>query len=81
MIARRALWQIGLGVLLGTPPVAWMFYGMREYSGLELSSAWAVATAFLPGMGVMILVALLACTAPTLRVLRIEPSEVLKAEG
>jgi hypothetical protein len=36
-VIKRALWQIGLGVFLGTPGVVWLFFQMREYAGLELS--------------------------------------------
>jgi ABC-type antimicrobial peptide transport system permease subunit len=40
-----------------------------------------VVTALLPGLAVLVLVALLACATPTLRALRIDPNEVLNAEG
>jgi ABC-type antimicrobial peptide transport system permease subunit len=38
-------------------------------------------TALVPGLAVLLVVALLACGRPTLRALRIDPNEVLKAEG
>jgi predicted permease len=80
-VAKRALWQLGLGVLLGTPGVVWMFFRMRDYAGIELPGPAIVASALLPGLAVLVLIAALACTAPTLRALRIDPNEVLKAEG
>ena len=80
-VARRALWQIGLGVLLGTPAVVWLFFRMQRYAGIELTGPAVAASALLPGLAVLVLIAALACTAPTLRALRIDPNEVLKAEG
>jgi ABC-type antimicrobial peptide transport system permease subunit len=35
----------------------------------------------LPGVGILLVVGLLSCTAPTLRALRIDPSEALKSEA
>jgi hypothetical protein len=80
-VAKRALWQLGLGVLLGTPGVVWLFFRMRGYAGIELPGPVMVVSALLPGLAVLVLIAALACTAPTLRALRIDPNEVLKAEG
>ena len=80
-VGRRALWQIGLGVLLGTPGVVWLFFRMRGYAGIELTGPAMVVSALLPGLAVLVLIAALACTAPTLRALRIDPNEVLKTEG
>jgi predicted permease len=80
-VGKRALWQIGLGVILGTPGVVWLFFRLREYARIDLSSPVLVVTALLPGLAVLVVVALLACATPTLRALRIDPNEVLKAEG
>jgi putative ABC transport system permease protein len=76
-VARRALVQIAMGALIGTP-ISWtLFVASRadEFTGS------AVVMALIPGVGVMILVALLACTVPTLRALRIMPAEALQGEG
>jgi hypothetical protein len=81
IIGSRALRQIGLGVILGTPGVVWLFFGLREYARIDLSSPMLVVTALLPGLAVLVVVALLACAIPTVRALRIDPNEVLKAEG
>jgi predicted permease len=80
-VGKRALWQIGFGVLLGTPGVVWLFFSLREYARIELPAPVMVVGALLPGLVVLVLVALLACASPTLRALRIDPNEVLKAEG
>ena len=80
-VGKRAFWQIGLGGVLGTPGVVWFFFRLREYARIDLSSPVLVITALLPGLAVLVLVALLACATPTLRALRIDPNEVLKAEG
>jgi predicted permease len=80
-IGKRALWQLGLGVILGTPAVIWFFFRLREYARINLSEPVMVVTALLPGLAVLVLVALLACATPTLRALRIDPNEVLNAEG
>ena len=80
-VGKRALGQIGLGAVLGTPGVVWLFFRLREYAKIDLSSPLLVVTALLPGLAVLVVVALLACAAPTLRALRIDPNEVLKAEG
>jgi hypothetical protein len=68
-------------VLLGTPGVVWLFFRMRGYAGIELTGPAMVVSALLPGLAVLVLIAALACTAPTLCALRIDPNEVLKTEG
>jgi ABC-type antimicrobial peptide transport system permease subunit len=80
-VGKRALWQIGFGVILGTPGVIWLFFSLREFARIELPAQVMVVGAFVPGLVVLVLVALLACASPTLRALRIDPNEVLKAEG
>jgi hypothetical protein len=80
-VGKRALWQIGFGVILGTPGVIWLFFSLREFARIELPAQVMVVGALVPGLVVLVLVALLACASPTLRALRIDPNEVLKAEG
>lgn len=80
-VARRAIVQIGVGVLLGLP-----FAGMLCHEFLELtrstSSALpgAVVMTLVLGVVVMLLVSLAACTVPTLRALRIAPTDALRNE-
>jgi len=76
-VARRALTQIALGVMIGTP-IAWRFFVGLRNEGFEGS---AVLMALVPGVSVMIIVGLLACTVPTLRALRIMPTEALQDGG
>jgi putative ABC transport system permease protein len=80
-VAKRALRQIGLGAILGMPGVVWLFFRFRESARVDLSGPALVVTALLPGLAVLVVVALLACALPTWRALRIDPSEVLKGEG
>jgi predicted permease len=80
-VGRRALGQLALGALLGTPVVVWLFLQLRDYARLDLPTFSLLLTALVPGLAVLLVVALLACGRPTLRALRIDPNEVLKAEG
>ena len=80
-VASRALVQIAAGVLLGLP-----FAGALCYEFLELTSSGgsipgAIAMASVLGLSVMLLVSLTACTVPTLRALRIAPTDALRQEG
>lgn len=79
-VARRALVQIAVGVMLGLPLAASIFFEMQEQPG-QAPSAWlAVALALAQGIGIMLLVALAACVVPTRRALRISPVEALRGE-
>jgi hypothetical protein len=80
-VARRALVQIAIGVALGLPLVARIFFEIQEDAGRDPSAVWAIATALVPGIGILVLVGLAACIAPTLRALRISPVEALKGDG
>lgn len=71
-VAGRALAQLGLGVVLGIP-LATLFTRMNDNSPYA-----ATGQALAVGVTVMVLVGLVACTGPTLRALRVQPSEVLK---
>jgi putative ABC transport system permease protein len=77
-VGKRALCQIGIGVMLATPGVVWLFFRLREHARLDLSDTALVGAALLPGLAVLVVVALFACLTPTLRALRIDPNEVLK---
>jgi ABC-type antimicrobial peptide transport system permease subunit len=79
-VARRALIQITIGVALGLPFAASVFFEMQEQSAAP--SAWlAIGLALVEGIGIILVVALAACLVPTRRALRISPVEALKSDG
>ena len=49
-------------------------------AGTQLASA-PLGVTLVQGVGVMVVIAMLACGAPTLRALRITPTEALRAGG
>lgn len=78
-VARRAIIQIAIGVALGLPLAASVFFEMQEQSAAP--SAWlAIALALAQGVGILLVVALSACFVPTRRALRISPVEALRGE-
>jgi ABC-type antimicrobial peptide transport system permease subunit len=77
-VARGAVLQIGVGVLLGLPFAGALCYEFLELTGSGRSIPGAVALAAVFGLSVMVLVSVTACTVPTLRALRIEPVEALR---
>jgi predicted permease len=80
-VATRAVMQIAAGVLLGLPFAGALCYEFLELTGSGASVSGAVAMASVLGVAVMLLVSLAACTVPTVRALRIEPVDALRAEG
>ncbi len=74
-VARRAMAQIGVGVLLGLP-VAALF--LVDGDGSRYLGA---GKTLVVGIVVMSVVGLAACTGPTLRALRIQPREALNGDG
>ncbi|HUF48564.1 MAG TPA: ABC transporter permease [Vicinamibacterales bacterium] len=80
-VARRALIQLAAGALLGMPIAALAFFELQEGAGRDPSVILATLLALVPGVGIMILVGVVACAAPTLRALRVTPVEALKVEG
>jgi ABC-type lipoprotein release transport system permease subunit len=63
-------------------PVAGRFmysFGEDELPFISVGSATAAAVAL--GGGIVLLIALCACTVPTIRALRVEPTEALRGEG
>ena len=79
-VAKRAVMQIGAGVLLGLPFAGMLCYEFLEVTGSGASVPGAVAMASVLGLSVMLLVSLAACTVPTLRALRIAPIDALRKE-
>ena len=77
-IARRSLAQLGVGVLFGMPIAGVLSAAMTDEFG-STSSPMVVVLAL--GASVIALIGMLACTAPTLRGLRIMPTEALREGG
>ena len=78
-IAKRSLSQLGVGILLGAP-LAHMAIGVgNDIVQNPTPSPFVVSLA--ASVSVMILIGVLACSGPTMRALRITPTEALRAEG
>lgn len=77
-IARRSIVQIGVGVFFGMPIAGWLLTLLKSEMG-STNSPFVVALVL--GVSVMVLIGVLACTAPTLRALRIMPTEALREGG
>jgi predicted permease len=80
-IASRAVVQISAGVLLGLPFAGALSYEFLELTGSGRSVPGAVAMASVLAVAVMLLVSVAACTVPTLRALRIAPTDAIRSEG
>ena len=78
-IARRAFAQLGIGVLLGMPIAGRLLYELRGVDRTPVNSPLVVM--LLVGVSVMAVIGILACTAPTLRALKIMPTEALREGG
>lgn len=78
-IGRRAAIQLAIGALIGLPLAGWLFFQVQDL--YDASAPGAVAMALAPGVAAMLLVGLLACTAPLLRALRIMPTEAMRSEA
>lgn len=77
-VARRALLQVGAGALLGVGPAVWLS-GLSEIEGGATRIGFGAA--FAGGVGVALVVGLLACLWPMRRALSIEPTEALRGEA
>ncbi len=77
-VAKRSLAQLGIGALLGMP-LAGVFLSVFDAEFGSESSPLALTPGL--GVGMMVLIGMLACTAPTLRALRIMPTEALREGG
>jgi predicted permease len=75
-IVRRPLVQIGLGIGAGSGLVTLMFFGMFDSTPTPLEASLIAAYAVL-----MLAVCLSACIVPLRRALRLEPSQVLRADA
>lgn len=78
-VAKRSLAQLGIGILVGIPVAAWLLSEFESVGRIPTDSPFV--TAFILGACVMVLIGMLACTAPALRALRIMPTEALRDGG
>ncbi len=74
-IGWRAAAQVAVGALVGMPIAGWVYRNILPYTS-STQDIFLVAVA--PGVVAMLLVGLIACTAPLLRALRIAPTEAMR---
>ena len=74
-----SLAQLGIGILMGIPVAAWLLSEFESVGRIPTDSPFVLA--FVLGACVMVLIGMLACTAPALRALRIMPTEALRDGG
>jgi putative ABC transport system permease protein len=83
-IFRRPLTQVTLGVVAGTTLIALAAIGIQrttEFSAVEPRGLTAGEIAMLIGYAILMVgVCMLACVVPTMRALRVQPTEALRAE-
>lgn len=83
-IFRKPLTQVVLGVVAGTTLIALAAIGMQrttEFSAIEPRGLTAGEIAMLIGYAILMVgVCMLACVVPTIRALRVQPTEALRAE-
>ncbi len=75
LVARRAVTQIAVGVLIGMPLAA--LFLINDVGSRYVGAGRTLVV----GILTMVVVGLAACTGPTLRALRIDPNVALKGEG
>lgn len=80
-ILRRSLIQIGLGALIGLPIAARVYYEFGGSIPGQTSPIVAALVATSLAAGMVTVVAVLSCLVPTRRVLAVQASEALRAEG
>lgn len=80
-VVRRAFFQIAAGVVLGMLLTGTVLFEMLRESHPAGSPRLAVVLSLLPGVAILVAIALVSCAAPTLRALRISPVEALRNDG
>lgn len=78
-VAKRALVQLFAGIVIGVTIALGLLTVLKGGGAIPTQSPLVMATAL--GLGVTVLIGVLACTAPTLRALRIMPTEALRGDG
>ena len=79
-IAKRALAQLGVGILVGMPLARVLFVEVEGEMG-QIPTHSPLVLTLIVGVSVMVLIGVPAFTAPTLRALRIMPTEALREGG
>jgi ABC-type antimicrobial peptide transport system permease subunit len=77
-ILRRSVTQIALGAVCGMGLATVLLSDFRSPPGESRSVLSALPVALAAGVGIVVLIALFSCVAPTRRALGIEPSEALR---
>jgi predicted permease len=80
-VARRAFVQIAVGVLLGMLMTGTVLFELLRDANPTGSPRLAIILSLLPGIGILVAIALASCAGPTLRALRISPVEALRHDG
>jgi hypothetical protein len=76
-VAWRSLVQLAIGIVLGIPIAAWFLGSASDFG----SGSPSLALAPLMGVAMIVVIVLGACLRPTLRALRIAPTEALREGG
>jgi len=83
-IFKRPLIQVALGVIAGSVLIALAAIGIQhttQFSGTQTGELGPGEVALLIGYAILMLgVCMLACIVPTLRALRVQPTEALRTE-
>jgi predicted permease len=83
-IIRRPLTQVTLGVIAGSVLIALAAIGIQrtsQFAGTEIGGLTFGDAALLAGYAILMVgVCMLACVVPTLRALRVQPTEALRAD-
>lgn len=80
-VARRAFMQITIGVVLGMLLTGTVLFELLRDANPTGSPRLAIILSLLPGIGILVVIALASCAGPTLRALRISPVEALRHDG
>lgn len=80
-VARRAFVQIAVGVVLGMLLTGTVLFELLRDANPTGSPRLAIVLSLLPGVAILVVIALASCAAPTLRALRISPVEALRHDG
>jgi ABC-type antimicrobial peptide transport system permease subunit len=81
VILKRTLVQIGLGAVIGLPIAARSVFELTGSQGSGIVALQSTALGLGLSVGIVLLVALSSCLVPTRRILAIQASEAMRADG